>query len=122
MCPPAGDETATQAASARGTATLRVRGVSIEVTSGPDAGRREVVAGVSFVIGSGEAADLRLTDGTVSREHVRMTLTPDGVRIRDEGSKNGTWIGGLRVSDVLLTTDSAIVVGASTIALRLEAI
>src|SRR5262249_28332401 len=54
------------------------------------------------------------------REHVRLTLTPNGVRVRDR-SKNGTRIGGLRIYDVLLQSDTVLTLGNIAIALRLEA-
>ncbi|HEY8087862.1 MAG TPA: FHA domain-containing protein, partial [Polyangiaceae bacterium] len=112
------DETATQAVGVE--ALLRVHAVVLEVADGPDAGRTARVDRPTFVIGSGPSADLRLGDGAVSREHVRVALQPSGVRIRDEGSKNGTWIGGVRVADVLLTADTAIEVGKTKLLVHIE--
>src|SRR5262245_34723968 len=86
--PPPRTVTVAQAAGA-----FRVRAVSVHVTKGPDAGRSVRVEQPSFVIGVGDAADFRLTDPGVSREHVRLTLTPVGVKLRDGGSKNGTYLG-----------------------------
>ncbi len=87
---------------------------------GPSAGRSARVDCPHFVIGSGETADLRLADETVSREHLRLSLLPSGVRLRDGGSKNGTWIGGLRVEDVIASADTQVTIGLSSLALRLE--
>jgi transcriptional regulator with PAS, ATPase and Fis domain len=78
------------------------------------------VAQPTFVVGSGDQADLRLADGAVSREHLRITLHPSGIRLRDDGSKNGTWIGGLRVHDVELTSDVVVEMGKSLVAIALE--
>jgi transcriptional regulator with PAS, ATPase and Fis domain len=94
--------------------------VHIEVKRGPDVGREARIDRPSFVVGTGDAADLRLTDGTVSREHLRITLTPGGVRLRDEGSKNGTFLGKLRLADATLSGDTTVELGATTLALRLE--
>ncbi len=99
---------------------LRVRAASLEVTAGPDAGKRARVDRPVLVVGTGRAADLVLTDDTVSREHVRISLGEAGVRLVDEGSKNGTWTGTTRVADVTLTADTTITVGATTLALRIE--
>jgi transcriptional regulator with PAS, ATPase and Fis domain len=116
--PKAGDGTEFLPASYA--ATLRVRAVNVEILTGPDAGRRIRVDRPTFTIGSGASADLRLNDTAVSREHLRLVLETSGVRVRDEGSTNGTWIGGLRVGDVLVTGDTAVEVGTSSISLRLE--
>ena len=56
---------------------------------------------------------MRLTDPAVSREHIRISLAPNGLRVRDDGSKNGTWLGAVRVRDILLATDASIVLSAA---------
>jgi len=73
-----------------------------------------------FLVGSGASADLRLSDDTVSREHLRLTLTPAGIQIRDVGSRNGTWMGTLRVNDVVVAQSTSLLVGSTTLALNLE--
>jgi transcriptional regulator with PAS, ATPase and Fis domain len=112
------DDTATHAAGTE--TTLRVHAAVLDVAAGPDAGRNARVDRPTFVVGSGPGADLRLADPAVSREHVRIALEPAGVRVRDEGSKNGTWIGALRITDVLLTADTAIDVGKTKLLVRVE--
>ena len=102
-------------------ATLRVHAANIEVMRGPDATMRARIAQPRFVIGSGASADLRLSDDSVSREHVRVELTASGLRLIDEASTNGTWIGGMRVRDITLIADAHVVVGASTIAIHIDA-
>jgi transcriptional regulator with PAS, ATPase and Fis domain len=106
---------------AGGPAILRVKAVTIHVTKGPDAGRIVRVDQPSFVIGVGDAADFRLSDPGVSREHLRLTLTPQGVRLRDGGSKNGTYLGGARIHEITLTSDAAVVIGGTTIAIAIAA-
>jgi transcriptional regulator with PAS, ATPase and Fis domain len=98
----------------------RVKGVTILVTKGPDQGRTVTIEQPSFVIGVGEAADFRLKDPGVSREHVRFTLQPNGVRVKDGGSKNGTYLGGARIHEVTLTADTAIVIGGTTLGVSLS--
>jgi transcriptional regulator with PAS, ATPase and Fis domain len=96
--------------------SLKVRAATIHVAKGPDAGRQARVDQVSFIVGGGESADLRLTDPAVSREHLRISLGTAGLRIRDDGSKNGTYLGSTRVHDVTLSNDAALVIGATTLA------
>jgi transcriptional regulator with PAS, ATPase and Fis domain len=104
-----------------GPASLRVKAVTVHVTKGPDAGRVARVDQPSFVLGVGDAADFRLTDPGVSREHLRLTLGTQGVRLRDPGSKNGTFLGGARVHDLTLTSDAAVTMGGTTIAIAIAA-
>ena len=113
------DGTAT-AASRSDAPTIAVRSAVVHVRSGPDAGRQAVIDRPTFVIGTGEGADLRLTDSTASREHLRVSLTPEGVHVLDESSKNGTWLGEIRVSDLTLVTDVVLRVGATTLAFRVD--
>src|SRR5579864_3320638 len=87
---------------------LAVRAATIEVKRGPDAGRRARLDRPVFVVGTVEGADLRLTDAAVSREHLRITLTPSGLHLRDEGSKNGTRIGKLRITDAVVSADAVV--------------
>ncbi|MBX3228870.1 MAG: sigma 54-dependent Fis family transcriptional regulator [Labilithrix sp.] len=99
--------------------SIKLRAATLRVTKGPDTGRTVKLDQPSFVIGVGESADFRLTDPAVSREHLRFALMPAGIRVRDEGSKNGTYCGGLRVHDVLVTSDVAFSIGETMIAVTL---
>lgn len=49
-------------------------------------------------IGRAPGSVLRLGDATVSRAHAQLTCTDDGWRLRDLGSRNGTWVNGGRVT------------------------
>src|SRR5690242_5361448 len=84
-----------QATEVTGTETFRVRAATVVIATGPDAGKSARIAQPSFIVGTGQAADLRLTDPKVSREHLRLSLTESGVEIRDPGSRNGTRIGSI---------------------------
>jgi transcriptional regulator with PAS, ATPase and Fis domain len=110
----------TLAAPTKEARVMRLRAVVLEVVEGPDAGRTVRADRPVFVVGTGEGADLRLGDGTVSREHLRLTLREGGVHLRDEGSKNGTWLGTVRVADVTLTADAVLELGGTKVKLRLD--
>jgi transcriptional regulator with PAS, ATPase and Fis domain len=109
-----------QATEVAGPEAFRVRAATIEIAAGPDAGRSARIARPTFVVGSGQGADLRLTDPKVSREHLRLSLTESGVEIRDAGSRNGTRIGSILVSRAVLTADTAIELGRTSLLLRLD--
>jgi putative peptide zinc metalloprotease protein len=49
-------------------------------------------------IGRGEEASVRLVDRTVSRMHARITFGPDGPVIEDAGSRSGTIVSGIAIS------------------------
>jgi two-component system, NtrC family, response regulator GlrR len=50
-----------------------------------------------FRVGSHETNDLVVDDPTVSKHHLEIEVTPDGYRVTDLCSSNGTLLGGLRV-------------------------
>jgi two-component system, NtrC family, response regulator GlrR len=101
-------------------ASVTVRGAKLTVTKGPDAGRTARIDRPTFSVGTGQTADLRLSDPSMSREHLRIFLMPDGVRLRDQDSKNGTSLGGMRVRDVTLSQDAAVTLAGTTLSIALE--
>ncbi len=50
-------------------------------------------------VGRAVTSDVPIYDPTVSRRHAELVLTNGGVRIRDLGSSNGTFVNGSRVSE-----------------------
>ncbi|WP_394827162.1 sigma 54-interacting transcriptional regulator [Pendulispora albinea] len=82
------------------TATFRLR-----VVEGPDAGREFVLDGTQpsrVLIGTSPACAFRLSDRQISRRHASIDVVPEGLRLTDLGSTNGTWANGLCVFDVRL--------------------
>ncbi|MBL8949331.1 MAG: FHA domain-containing protein, partial [Myxococcaceae bacterium] len=73
-------------------------------------------------IGRSADADLQLIDERVSRDHCTLEVTPDGVRLRDLGSRNGTWLKGKRLdsSPVTLQPGDQFAVGESLLAFEPE--
>ena len=66
-------------------------------SSGPDRGKALRVAKEEVIVGTGPSADLRLTDPTVSRNHLALRLTSDGILVTDLDSTNGTRIDKRRI-------------------------
>jgi DNA-binding NtrC family response regulator len=90
---------------------LQRRRLRVEVVRGPDKKQRGEFEGDRVVIGTHESADLVLTDPTVSRHHVEIALVPEGYRIRDLDSKNGTFMDGVRVLDVIVEGGASLRIG-----------
>jgi pSer/pThr/pTyr-binding forkhead associated (FHA) protein len=63
------------------------------VRGGPDAGREQLLP-ETLVVGRTPAADLVLTDPTVSRRHVELRMEGTTVVVEDLGSSNGTSVNG----------------------------
>ncbi len=53
----------------------------------------------TMTLGRAVTSDVPVYDPTVSRRHAELSLTNDGVRIRDLGSSNGTFVNGARVTE-----------------------
>ncbi|MFO0547230.1 MAG: sigma 54-interacting transcriptional regulator [Polyangiaceae bacterium] len=65
------------------------------------------------VVGSGSGADLVIQDRTVSRRHVELRLVPEGVAVRDLGSRNGTFYLGQRIESMVLGAGGRLSLGGS---------
>ena len=62
-------------------------------------GAREVpLAEGENLVGRDPTAAVPVDDATVSRHHARIVIDGGRARLEDLGSKNGTWLGGLRIA------------------------
>ncbi len=82
--------------------TLKMHKYVLTIESGPDKGQTQVLDQRRAGIGASPDNLLVLSDPSVSRFHARIEVDAGGYHLRDQGSKNGTWVGDLRVSDVFL--------------------
>ncbi len=95
-----------------------VHKLRVRVEAGPDAGA--VCApddGARLAIGTAEDNALVLTDAAVSRYHLELHRTPAGVEVIDLGSRNGTWVGGLRVARAIVPAGTQLRIGDTTLTL-----
>jgi len=60
--------------------------------------RRLPLSAGENLVGRDAAAQVRFEDSSVSRRHARITVSGAGTQIEDLGSKNGTFLDGLRLS------------------------
>jgi DNA-binding NtrC family response regulator len=104
-----GDASVTAAIPASKRGRFRVRRAKLTALDGPDAGKTWQVD--RDCVGIGSLGDIALADPTVSRRHAEIVRTPDGTLLRDLGSTNGTWVGGIKVREVFLAADTSFRVG-----------
>ncbi|HEY3352991.1 MAG TPA: sigma 54-interacting transcriptional regulator [Polyangia bacterium] len=94
---------------------LTVPRVKLKVTRGPDKGQEVVLERDEILIGSADAADLRLSDPTVSRNHCAIRMTAKGPLLRDLGSTNGTRIESVAVREAYVPAGATIDLGHSRV-------
>ena len=94
--------------------TVNVRRCRLEVVAGADKGKVIELALPTIQIGR-LGADLNLSDGKVSSLHCELRMTPEGYRLRDLGSTNGTYVKGVRVVDGFIQPGSVIQIGKSAV-------
>jgi DNA-binding NtrC family response regulator len=83
----------------------------VEVVDGPDAGKSAMAQSETFVVGTAEDNDLVLSDPTVSRYHVELEATAEGVMVVDHRSTNGTVVNGVGVRRCVVTPGSTLSLG-----------
>jgi two-component system, NtrC family, response regulator GlrR len=103
------------------TGALRSRHYQVAVLTGSDAGRTASLD-TPLVVGSQPDSGLSLSDPTVSRQHVELHPLPEGVRVRDLGSRNGTFSGGMRIQEAILqvSPEARLRVGQTELCIRME--
>ncbi|MGE3543162.1 MAG: sigma 54-interacting transcriptional regulator [Kofleriaceae bacterium] len=101
--------TATKGRTAPRSYTLQVLG---QQASGPGA----VALGArTIVVGAHGTCDVVLADPQVSRKHAEVSIAPEGIRIKDLGSTNGTWWQGTKVGEVVVPPGATVKFGATQV-------
>jgi len=90
---------------------LRVRRAVLR----PPSGEPVASAAERITVGSQEGNDLVLADATVSRFHAEITREPDGYRLRDLDSTNGTRVNGVRVLEAYLGEEATVTFGGAAV-------
>jgi len=70
------------------------------------------------VVGTAPNADVVLTDRAVSRLHAELDPRDDGLWVRDLGSRNGTFLEGIRVGAACIPNGTKLQLGRTEIAIR----
>ncbi len=91
----------------------------VEVLNGPTSGTRCIVRSCGrTALGRDSGNDLAVPDHRVSRRHCEIEFVRGTPTIRDLGSKNGTFVNGSRVSEVVLKDGDIIGLGESRLRFR----
>ena len=97
--------------------------IVLTVITGPEMGRRLEVAPEGATLGrSSRMADLKLSDGMLSRLHCRFFLEGDRAMVQDLGSSNGTSLNGtpLGAEPSAMAPGDVVTVGETGLRVTLE--
>ncbi len=84
------------------------------LVDGGERGATFVSSSDRAVVGTHESCELVLGDRTVSRFHCEITVREGRARVRDLGSKNGTFVDGVAVLEAFLDDGARLKVGQTT--------
>ena len=93
-----------------------VRRLRVRIAEGPDRDRVLEHYGERVGVGTSPANELTLTDPTVSHYHLELRCE-DGVLVKDLGSRNGTFVGDVRVNEAVVPIGTRIRVGRTVLVL-----
>jgi transcriptional regulator with GAF, ATPase, and Fis domain len=100
-----------------GKQVLVVRRLEVKVLQGPDAGQERIFEQTRLRFGTGDECDLRLTDPSVSRCHVELQATEQGLLLKDLDSTNGTLLGGVALQRALLIEPVTLALGTTLLSI-----
>jgi DNA-binding NtrC family response regulator len=80
-----------------------------------DGGATVALGARPVVVGAHASCELVLADPQVSRRHAELSVVPEGIRIKDLGSTNGTWWQGTKVGEVVVPSGATVQFGATPV-------
>ncbi len=99
---------------------LPVHHLRLRVVKGIDSGTTCQVDMPHVTIGTGSTNDLRLRDRRVSRHHCQIFVRDGNYVIRDQGSRNGVYVNGVRVYEAAIEPQTIITIGLTQVAFEPE--
>lgn len=97
------------------TVARRLQKVRVTVLDGPDRGASFEGAQDEIRLGGADDNDLQVRDPSVSRRHVALRMSEDGLRVVDLGSTNGTFLGATRVYDAVVDGVAELLLGSTRV-------
>lgn len=98
-----------------GDKTLQLQAYTLRVVAGPNEGTSVESESRRFTIGTSPENDLTLDDPAISRFHASIEVNEQGYALKDEGSKNGTYIQDLRIGEIFLQDHTRFRIGETEI-------
>ncbi|MFC1611299.1 sigma 54-interacting transcriptional regulator [Myxococcota bacterium] len=89
----------------------------LRVETGPDAGLELELPNGMATVGKSSSCDLRLSDSTVSAQHLRVSVVEAGLEVSDLGSTNGTYYLETRLQRAVLPHGAVVTLGGTRLAL-----
>jgi adenylate cyclase len=80
----------------------------------------DLAPGRAVIVGRAVTSDVPVYDPTISRQHAELVLADGGVRIKDLGSSNGTFLNGARITEAVATDGDVVTFGK--VAYRVKAV
>jgi len=71
-----------------------------------------------LVVGRNEGVDVHLDDSEVSGVHCELRAVTEGIQVRDLGSTNGTFCGGVRIREGIIAGPAELTIGTSRLVLE----
>ncbi len=90
----------------------------LRVESGPDAGASAESSDRAITVGTSPDNNLVLSDRAVSRYHLELRKTDDGIRVIDLESSNGIYVAGIRVERSIVGLGARLTIGSTVIAIE----
>ncbi|MBN2718215.1 MAG: FHA domain-containing protein [Deltaproteobacteria bacterium] len=89
--------------------------LALRFISGKYKGKEHILEdGKETVIGRSSDADVVLMEDMVSRRHTLMMVNGDEVKVTDNGSTNGTFVNGEKISTTTAVKGDRILIGTSS--------
>lgn len=83
----------------------------LEMIRGPGAPHRFVLDGARLIVGRATGAELQVDSAELSRQHVALVQSGAEYRLEDLGSRNGTYLNGLKIHAATLREGDQIQLG-----------
>lgn len=91
---------------------VAIRSVRIKVHDAPASPETLAVpVGATVVLGAGSNADVVITDASVSRKHLKLTVSEETIEIFDLDSVNGSYYQGQRIGRLIVNREATVTLG-----------
>lgn len=94
--------------------------MSVVLVMFKDDERRDFPLKGSTVVGRGADCGLRVPKSEISRQHCKVSVRDEGVKIRDLDSANGTFVNGKRVEQAELSPGDKVTIGGITFMVQID--